>query len=166
MRDGERQVAPTKEGIRRDHVARYEFVAKSLPPGSRVIDFACGVGYGTALLAEAGMLAHGLDIDAGAIDYAREHYQRPVDGRPGACFTIMNGNAPDALEQADAAVEEAAAEAALLEEAELAVHLGRVEVATQKILLGRDRVRSRSEILLDRDRLGSRPKIFNRSRSS
>jgi Leucine-rich repeat (LRR) protein len=38
--------------------------------------------------------------------------------------------------------------------------LGRVEVATQKILLGRDRVRSRSEILLDRDRLGSRPKIL------
>ena len=37
--------------------------------------------------------------------------------------------------------------------------LDRVEVATQKILLGRDRVRSRSEILLDRDRLGSRPKM-------
>ena len=104
MREGERQVSPTTDGIRRDHVARYEFVAQNLPAGSRVIDFACGVGYGIALLADAGMLAHGLDIDAGAIDYAREHYQRPVDGRPGACFTIMNGNAPDALEEADAAV--------------------------------------------------------------
>lgn len=99
MRDGERQVAPKVDEIRRDHVARYEFVAQQLPTGSRVIDFACGVGYGTALLAEAGMRAHGLDIDVDAIRYAREHYQRP-----GAYFTIMNGNAPGELGEEDAAV--------------------------------------------------------------
>lgn len=99
MRDGERQVAPELDGIRRDHVARYEYVASQLPAGSRVIDFACGVGYGTGLLAAAGMVAHGLDIDPEAIAYAREHYQRP-----GAYFSIGNGNAPGDLGEADAAV--------------------------------------------------------------
>jgi hypothetical protein len=30
MKPGERQVAPTIDGIRRDHVARYEFAARSI----------------------------------------------------------------------------------------------------------------------------------------
>jgi SAM-dependent methyltransferase len=99
MKDGERQVAPTIDGIRRDHVARYEFVAQMLPAGSRVIDFACGVGYGTALLAERGMRARGFDIDAEAIGYARQHY-----ARDGADFATGNGNVPGELGEFDAAV--------------------------------------------------------------
>lgn len=74
MRPGERQVAPTRKGIRRDHVARYEFAARTLPPGSRVLDLACGVGYGSRILAEAGHTVIGLDVDADAIAYARQHY--------------------------------------------------------------------------------------------
>lgn len=74
MRPGERQVSPTRKGIRRDHVARYEFAARTLPPGSRVLDLACGVGYGSRILAEAGHTVIGLDVDANAIAYARQHY--------------------------------------------------------------------------------------------
>ncbi len=101
MKQGERQVAPTLDGIRRDHVARYEFAARRLPAGSRVIDFACGVGYGTRVLADAGHPAHGKDIDAEAIAYANEHY-RHDGGRTD--FSIENGNAPGELGDFDAAV--------------------------------------------------------------
>lgn len=74
LNSGERQVAPTPAGIRRDHLARYEWAAKLLKPGSRVIDIACGVGYGTWLLAEAGHRAFGGDNCAESIAYAKKHY--------------------------------------------------------------------------------------------
>ena len=101
MRDGERQVAPTLAGIRRDHVARYEFAARVMGKGSRVIDFACGVGYGTKILADAGHKPIGYDIDPEAIAYAKEHYQG-VGLVPG--FRIGNGDAPEGLEECDVAV--------------------------------------------------------------
>lgn len=99
MEEGERQVAPTLDGIRRDHVARYEFAAKVLPKGCRVVDFACGVGYGTNILAKAGHLARGFDIDEEATAYASEHY-----GHDRARFGEANGNAPGELGEYDAAV--------------------------------------------------------------
>lgn len=99
MREGERQVAPTVDGIRRDHVARYEFAAKVLQPGSRVIDFACGVGYGCSILADAGHRVRGFDLDPEAIAYGSEHY-----ARDGVELAIGNGNAPGELSEADAAV--------------------------------------------------------------
>ncbi|MBK8916483.1 MAG: class I SAM-dependent methyltransferase [Phycisphaerales bacterium] len=74
--DGERQVAPTLSGIRRDHVARYEWAASVLPARSVVVDFACGVGYGTQLLADAGHTATGYDKSSEAVGYARKFYPR------------------------------------------------------------------------------------------
>ena len=74
MREGERQVSPELNGIRRDHVARYEWAASQLPPGSRIIDIACGVGYGARVLAEAGHEVVAVDCDGEAIVYANEHY--------------------------------------------------------------------------------------------
>lgn len=74
MTPGERQVAPTVEGIRRDHVARYEWAAKQLPKGARVVDVACGIGYGSKILAEAGHKVLAIDQDEEAIAYGREHY--------------------------------------------------------------------------------------------
>lgn len=76
MREGERQVALTIDGIRRDHVARYQWAAQRLL-GSIVIDLACGIGYGTKLLADVAHLAVGVDKDQEAIGYAREHYAHP-----------------------------------------------------------------------------------------
>lgn len=74
MTSGERQVAPTRDGIRRDHVARYEWAASRLPKNARVVDLACGVGYGTQLLAEVAREAIGLDKSGDALAYARRHY--------------------------------------------------------------------------------------------
>lgn len=77
LRNGERQVAPDVSGIRRDHVARYEFVAKQLAPKSRVLDLACGIGYGSQMLAKAGHRVIGVDVSAEAIAYAEEYYSHP-----------------------------------------------------------------------------------------
>ncbi len=100
MRDGERQVSPTLDGIRRDHVARYEWAASVIPKGSRVVDFACGVGYGTRILADAGNDVCGYDRDREALAYAAEHY---ISGMA-TDFRVADGNAPDGLREAEAAV--------------------------------------------------------------
>lgn len=57
------------------HLARYEFAAEYIRP-SRVLDIACGVGYGTCLLAERrpDVVAVGVDISQPAIEYARSRY--------------------------------------------------------------------------------------------
>jgi SAM-dependent methyltransferase len=58
------------------HVARYAFAARRLGPG-RVLDLACGVGYGTQILARqaaAPVSVLGVDAAASAIAYARERY--------------------------------------------------------------------------------------------
>lgn len=74
MRRGERQVAPTRAGIRRDHVARYEWAARELAGAARVADLACGIGYGTQLLAEAGCSVVGFDRSQEALAYGKKHY--------------------------------------------------------------------------------------------
>lgn len=76
MRPGERQVAPSIDGIRQDHVARYQWADSLIPPGVRVLDLACGVGYGADLLAKggAGRNVIGVDCDVEALQYAAEHY--------------------------------------------------------------------------------------------
>jgi hypothetical protein len=74
LQSGERQVAPTIDGIRRDHVARYEFAARRLPEQSRLFDYAAGICYGARILAEAGHHVTAFDIDEEALEYGREHY--------------------------------------------------------------------------------------------
>lgn len=77
LNSGERQVAPTIEGIRRDHVARYEWAASRLNADGalRIADLACGVGYGSYILASAGCRVFGMDRNVEAIAYARQHYK-------------------------------------------------------------------------------------------
>jgi 2-polyprenyl-3-methyl-5-hydroxy-6-metoxy-1,4-benzoquinol methylase len=56
---------------------RYAFAASRARPG-RLLDCACGVGYGTRLLSERASVveqALGLDISEAAIAYARDHYE-------------------------------------------------------------------------------------------
>ena len=57
-----------------EHVARYAWAAKLLGPAKGVLDAPCGAGYGTQLLARAGHRVLGLDVDAGAVTYARQRY--------------------------------------------------------------------------------------------
>lgn len=73
MEQGERQVAPTLDGIRDDHLSRYRFAASRLA-GKRVIDAGCGVGYGSMILAEAGCQVLAVDNCREALDYAEKHY--------------------------------------------------------------------------------------------
>ena len=74
MREGERQVSPSLDGIRRDHVARYEWVAQAIPKKSKVLDVGCGIGYGAKILADDGNSVRAFDVDQEAIEYAKQHY--------------------------------------------------------------------------------------------
>lgn len=73
LHSGERQVADTLDGIRADHRARYEWAAQRLAT-QRVVDAACGIGYGSKILAGAGCHVRAFDRSEGAIDYAKVHY--------------------------------------------------------------------------------------------
>ena len=58
------------------HLERYAFAAEQAGPG-RLLDIACGVGYGTQLLADRVAAASevvGVDLSPSAIEYARERY--------------------------------------------------------------------------------------------
>ena len=57
------------------HLERYAFATDNLIPG-QVLDIACGVGYGTAMLATSKMIAHaiGVDISVAAVRFASQRY--------------------------------------------------------------------------------------------
>jgi len=78
IEDG-RQVSPTVEGIRRDHRERYRLAASLIPDGALALDAACGVGYGSWMLAELARPREvvGVDISPDAIRYAQRHYSHP-----------------------------------------------------------------------------------------
>jgi len=69
------------------HLERYRFAATQTRPG-RILDIACGVGYGTDLLFHTGQgcqNATGVDTDPDAITYARNRY-----GQEGIAFEISD----------------------------------------------------------------------------
>ena len=77
MRSPERIVPDeTEPGIVALHLKRYEF-ARPHCAGRDVLDAGCGVGYGTAFLAEAARHVLGVDRSEEAIGYARSRYARP-----------------------------------------------------------------------------------------
>lgn len=78
MDKGERQIATDYKNIRADHKNRYQFACDQLRKlqATNVLDLACGIGYGTLMLAEATQAkVTGVDIDKNAIDYAKLYYQ-------------------------------------------------------------------------------------------
>ena len=66
----------TEPGIVALHLKRYEF-ARPHCDGRDVLDAGCGVGYGTAFLAERARSVVGVDRSEDAIAYARSRYARP-----------------------------------------------------------------------------------------
>ena len=70
---GERFVPGVPGEIVYEHVHRYAF-ARSLARGRRVLDAACGEGYGSALLAEVATQVTGIDLDIATIAHARSTY--------------------------------------------------------------------------------------------
>ena len=61
---------------RRAHYERYYFAQELLKPTDVVLDLACGVGYGTAHLAEKCLSITGVDYSADTIKYALKNYQQ------------------------------------------------------------------------------------------
>ncbi|HXA46599.1 MAG TPA: methyltransferase domain-containing protein, partial [Burkholderiaceae bacterium] len=59
-----------------EHLPRYLF-ARELAQGRRTLDFGCGTGYGTSLLAQKAETVVGIDIDVPALAWAREHHKKP-----------------------------------------------------------------------------------------
>ena len=67
------------------HKFRYMLARGFLDAGYKVLDAACGCGYGSYILAQLpGVEVHGLDYDQGAIDYAEAHYLRSVSSHGSA----------------------------------------------------------------------------------
>jgi SAM-dependent methyltransferase len=70
---GERFLPGVAGEIAHEHWHRYAF-ARRFVTGRRVLDVACGEGYGSALLADVAQSVVGVDIAHGAIAHARESY--------------------------------------------------------------------------------------------
>ncbi|MEM1411687.1 MAG: methyltransferase domain-containing protein [Pseudomonadota bacterium] len=70
---GERFTPECVREIWYEHVHRYAFAAP-LVAGKRVLDAACGEGYGSALLATTAASVDGVDVAAEAVDHARARY--------------------------------------------------------------------------------------------
>jgi len=59
------------------HLQRYRFALQKIE-GQRVLDMACGVGYGSYVMSQGrDREVTGLDLDADAIKYGNAHYARP-----------------------------------------------------------------------------------------
>jgi len=63
----------TPPGILALHLKRYRF-AEPWCRGAEVLDAACGVGYGSAELGRTAKRVLGVDVDRGAVEYARTTY--------------------------------------------------------------------------------------------
>ncbi len=70
---GERFTPECVREIWYEHWHRYAF-ARRFAAGKRVLDAACGEGYGSALLADVAADVVGVDLDARTVDHARSRY--------------------------------------------------------------------------------------------
>ncbi|MFK8186332.1 MAG: class I SAM-dependent methyltransferase [Phormidesmis sp.] len=87
---GERQASKYLQGIRDDHLGRYELVLPYVSPQAKVLDMACGVGYGSYMIASEtncqSILA--VDISKDAIAYGESYYSsEKIQYRCDNCFT-------------------------------------------------------------------------------
>lgn len=73
-------MATTWGEIRKDHLLRYEFAINELKrrgKTGKVIDAGCGVGYGSAMLADAVDSVVSIELSTEAHDIYRQHWHRP-----------------------------------------------------------------------------------------
>jgi len=92
---GERFTPECVREISYEHWHRYAF-ARPLAVGRRVLDAACGEGYGSAMLAAAAHSVLGLDIGIEAVEHARNRYT----GFPGLHFEQADCTSLDHLPDA------------------------------------------------------------------
>jgi ubiquinone/menaquinone biosynthesis C-methylase UbiE len=84
---GERYVPGLKGQIYYEHLHRY-VVASQFCVGKRVLDVACGEGYGAAFLSRRAGSVVGIDLDPVSIAHARDAYRAPN-------LTFITGSATD-----------------------------------------------------------------------
>ena len=84
---GERFTPEVRGSIWYEHWHRYAFVAANFR-GLRMLDAACGEGYGSFMLAHAATHVTGIDISADAVAHARERY-------PSGNITFVHGSVTD-----------------------------------------------------------------------
>ena len=75
--------------LEKEHLAHYEF-ALNYVNNKKVLDVACGSGYGTELLALKASKVIGIDISEEAINYARKHFKRENISFKGGDATKLN----------------------------------------------------------------------------
>lgn len=75
---GERVVLddPERQELFAEHFRRYVFAGAAIPPGGRVLDAGCGVGYGSTHLATTSAHVTGIDLATSAIAFARTRFPR------------------------------------------------------------------------------------------
>src|SRR3954464_12319381 len=86
---GERFIPGTPGEIWIEHWHRYHFATR-WSAGRRVLDIACGEGYGSALLARNSQHVTGVDVSPEAVEHARQAYSgvRNIEFREGSCTRI------------------------------------------------------------------------------
>ncbi|HHW44265.1 MAG TPA: methyltransferase domain-containing protein [Desulfotomaculum sp.] len=74
INNGERAVPGLTDPVTMaEHLARYEF-ALPFVTGREVLDVACGVGYGSQMMARRAKKVTGVDVDPECIEFARANY--------------------------------------------------------------------------------------------
>src|SRR6187431_2556894 len=85
---GERYLPEVDGEISLEHVHRY-LIARELAHNKRVLDIACGEGYGADILAGAATQVVGVDIAEKAVSHASSRYIRPnLQFKQGTCHAI------------------------------------------------------------------------------
>lgn len=86
---GERVLSSDREVLFKAHADRYEFSLEYLAPGQKVLDCACGSGYGSEILSRRVGRVVGVDLSPVAIDYCRSHYALPtIEFREGSAEAL------------------------------------------------------------------------------
>ena len=112
---GERFTPECVREIWYEHWHRYVF-ARAFAPGRRVLDAACGEGYGSAMLAPSAASVLGVDIADAAIAHARQRYGKHANLRfeQGDCTALTCGDAQFDLIVSFETLEHLAAQEALI----------------------------------------------------
>lgn len=96
LNSGERQVQIDPDLIDYWHKWRYEQALEFINQGETVVDLGCGIGYGSFILGQRGLVV-GVDDSAESIEFAEKHYARHS-------VTYVNADVFDVREQFDVTV--------------------------------------------------------------
>jgi SAM-dependent methyltransferase len=112
---GERFTPECVREIWYEHWHRYVF-ARAFAPGRRVLDAACGEGYGSAMLAASAASVLGVDIADAAVAHARQRYAQHANLRfeQGDCTALTCADAQFDLIVSFETLEHVAAQEALI----------------------------------------------------